>query len=107
MRRYLIIFFTNIFFISCKNDSKYGYTYDIRTNIPIENVKVLDIDNNITNYTNKDGYFKLTYTKNYPSKLIFIAKGYKIDTLPSYGCNNSGETSNNCFRGQRIYLSPN
>ncbi|KRD61202.1 hypothetical protein ASE40_06535 [Flavobacterium sp. Root935] len=105
MKNYLIIFIMNIFFISCNYESKYGFVYNTTKNVPIENVKVYDVDNNITTYTDKDGYFKLPYTKNYPSKLVFIAKGYKIDTLPSYGCSNSGETSNKCFKGQRIYLS--
>lgn len=73
----------NIFFVSCNNELKYGYVYDIKMNVPIENVKVFDADNNITSYTNKDGYFELLYTQNYPSKLIFSAKNYKIDTLPS------------------------
>ncbi|WP_433812089.1 hypothetical protein [Flavobacterium johnsoniae] len=101
-----LIIFMNIFFVSCNNELKYGYVYDIKMNVPIENVKVFDADNNITSYTNKDGYFELSYTQNYPSKLIFSAKNYKIDTLPSFGCSNSGETSNKCFRGQRIYLYP-
>lgn len=81
--------------------------YDMNTNVPLEDVKVFDNENNKTTYTDKIGYFKLSYKKKIPSKFIFFCEGYKIDTIPIYGCSHYGETSNECFKGQRIYLNKN
>lgn len=96
----LILGFT---IISCKQ-KRYAYVYDITNQLPIEGVLIKDMNNNKTSQTNKKGYFEIIYNQDAPKELLFIKEGYKIDTIPAYGCSKAGETSNTCFKGERIYL---
>ncbi|WP_194139969.1 hypothetical protein [Flavobacterium hungaricum] len=105
MKNFIYLFAYLIICTSCSEQSYYGYVYDLNKNIPLQNVKVCDYENNKITYTDETGYFKLLYKKKTPSKLLFVCERYTIDTIPAYGCSHYGETSNECFKGQRIYLN--
>lgn len=93
----------SIVVLGCK-EKGFGYLYDLDSGLPIENVMIIDVKNSINVKTDKSGYFEIIYEKVYPDELIFEKLNYETETIPAHGCSNAGETSNSCFRGQRIYL---
>jgi hypothetical protein len=81
---------------SCSKN--YGYIYDPKTKLPIQNVKVQDLKNlNNKTITDKEGKFLFSECGN----LIISKIGYKTDTLEKYGCKPSGK----CFDGHIFYIN--
>jgi len=69
---------------SCSiQDYYHGYVFDAETGKPLERVQVRE---SLTSgakysYTNKNGYFKVVNKQGTSSDLVFLAKGYKADTV--------------------------
>ena len=83
-----------------------GYVYNARG--PLNNVKVKEADNSNSTVTDSMGYFKLNKNPDVIKSLIFIKKGYKVDTIKTVWSQH-GERLNYIFLNKKmdtIYLKP-
>lgn len=92
---FIFLFICQIYITSsCSN---YAFIYDEKLRKPLENVKVIDVDDSTNiSITDEDGKFEFKRCGN----VIIIKKEYLNDTLEKFGCKPNGK----CFKGHIFYM---